>query len=267
MRNKIALFSILSLFFIVWDLFINIVIPNNELQRGYLTDTYGVVALVASILGLLVSVNWGGRSSYIGKALIFLSFGLLMQFFGNLSYTLIYYLTNIENPYPAFGEIFYVVSVPLYIVGIWYLAISSGALYRLKTNSGKFITMGITILLLVSSYLLFIYNKVDMSEPTLNIVLEYYYPLAQTLFVALAVCTYVLSTDLLGGIMRTRVLFILFALIFQYVADGVFLYNTRNDLWQPAGVSDLMFIISYYLMGLGLIMYENAAKRISNSGL
>lgn len=263
MRNKIVLFSIVSLFFIVWDLFINIVIPHNELQRGYLTDTYGVVALIASMLGLLVSTNWGGRSSYVGKALILLSSGLLMQFLGNLSYTLIYYLTNIENPYPAFGEIYYVLSVPLYVVGIWYLAISSGALYKLKTNSGKLLAIGITILLLGASYFIFIYNKVDMSEPALNIILEYYYPLAQTFFVALAVCTYVLSTDLLGGIMRTRVLFILFALIFQYFADGVFLYNTRNDLWQPAGVSDFMFIISYYLMGLGLIMYENAAKKIS----
>jgi hypothetical protein len=262
MRSKIFLFSTLSLFFIAWDLYINLAIPDNELQRGFLTDTYGVVALVAAIMGILVSRDWGGKYSFVGKALIFLSMGLLMQFLGNLSYTLIYYLTNIENPYPAFGEVFYVLSVPLYIFGIWYLGISSGALYKLKTKKGKTITICITITLLIASYLLFIYNKVDMSEPILSIVLEYYYPMAQTLFVALAICTFVLSTELLGGIMRARVLFILFALVFQYFADGVFLYNTRNDLWQPAGVSDLMFIFSYFLMGLGLILYENAAKKI-----
>ncbi len=265
MKNKMLILTFVSVFFILWGLYINFFLPADNLQSGYLTDTYGIIALIAAVFGYLVSKDWGGKNSVVGKALIYLSAGLLMQFLGNLSYTLIYYLTNIENPYPAFGEIFYMISAPLYLMGIWNLGVASGAKFSLSTRKGKLYAITITLALLIGSYFVFIHGRIDPTEPLLNRFLDIYYPLGQTLFVSLAICTYVLSTNLLGGIMRARVLFILFALIFQYFADGIFLYQTRNDMWQPAGLSDLMFIISYFLMGIGLVLYESAAHKISNT--
>jgi len=261
--NKIASLTVIAVVFIIWGLYINLFPGNESTQAGYLTDTYGFIALIAAIYGYIVSRSWGANNSLVGKSLLYLSAGLLMQFLGNLSYTLIYYLTNIENPYPSFGEVFYVASVPLYIIGIWNLAKSSGVKFTLETSMGKLYSVLIVAIGLAGSYVIFVSGQIQSNEPLLNRILDVYYPLGQALFVALAVCTYILSTNLLGGIMRTRVIFILFALTFQYFADAVFLYQTRQDSWQPAGVSDLLFIVSYFLMGLGLILYESAALKIS----
>src|SRR5581483_5234679 len=60
-------------------------IDNSVLE--WFSDTYGLMALIGALVGFNISKDWGGFRSYIGRAIIMFSLGLLLQEFGQLSYS------------------------------------------------------------------------------------------------------------------------------------------------------------------------------------
>ena len=108
-----------------------------------------------------------------------------------------------------------------------------------------------------ASYSLFLRNYDSQDLPFNIVFLDYVYPIGQAIFFSLALLIFYLTNNILGGVMRSRVLFILFSLLFQYIADSLFIFETRAETWYPGGPSDLMFVISYFLMTMALIRFEN----------
>lgn len=253
----------------LWSIIQFVAKTTDGTLNNFFADTYGILAGIGGLICLLIASKWDYLRSYVGKSVFFLAIGLLSQFLGQLSYTLLFYVYGIENAYPAFGEVFYLATIPLYIMGIWFIAKASGFTLNSRSYS-KYVSAVIVPSILMSiSYYLFLrtYDATDL--PFSIVFLDYVYPIGQALFVSLAIVTYYGTKDVLGGVMRQRVLFILFALVFQYVADSMFIYETRNEIWYAGGLSDLMFLISYYLMTLGLVQFDtesisNEAKNYTN---
>ncbi len=148
-------------------------------------------------------------------------------------------------------------SIPSYVIGIWYIAKSSGFNLGLKNPINRAVAFAIPLAMVVASYAIFL-RDYDPSqvENKFAVLLDYVYPIGQAVFVAMAISTYINTRKFLGGVMRDRVLFVLFALVFQYVADSLFIANTRSEVWYAGGISDLMFVISYFLMTMGLIQFD-----------
>ena len=91
-------------------------------ENNIYTLIYPALALIGGIIGCNAAQNWGGLKSSFGKAIYFLSFGLLAQFIGQAIYAYYIYVLHVEVPYPSFGDIGYFGSVLLYIVALFYLA-------------------------------------------------------------------------------------------------------------------------------------------------
>ncbi|MBI3274063.1 MAG: hypothetical protein HYZ69_02870, partial [Candidatus Colwellbacteria bacterium] len=78
-------------------------------------------------------------------------------------------------------------------------------------------------------------------------------------YVTLALATFLLSRKVLGGIMRGKVLFILLALLMQYIADYNFLYQAYSGAFGGFGVAnygDALYMIAYLVMTLGIIQLD-----------
>jgi hypothetical protein len=86
--------------------------------------------------------------------------------------------------------------------------------------------------------------------------LDFGYPLGQAIYVSLALLTYLLSTKTLGGIMKNKVLLILFALAVQYAADYNFLYQAYAETWSVSGYGDVIYLFAYFLMAVGLLQLK-----------
>lgn len=250
------LYSVIFIFYIVlWVLLFLLVPKHDSVLNDHFADTYGILAGLGGLAGLYVARTWGGFKSYVGKSVIFLSLGLLFQFLGQLSYTFLFYVFGNENAYPSFGEIFFLGSIPLYLLGIYYIAKASGFTLTFKSYKGKITAIAFPIVMLFISYFLFLRNYEAEGLPFSIVFLDYVYPLGQALFLSLAMLTYYFTKGVLGGVMRNRVIFILFSLFFQYIADSLFIYETRTEVWYAGGLSDLMFMLSYSLMTVGLIKF------------
>lgn len=260
MPKKNRLILIPSLIFVcylfLWFVIHIVVKTTDGVLNNAFADSYGILAGAGGIIALHIASKWEYLRSYVGKAIFYLSLGLLAQFLGQLSYTVLFYVYNIENAYPAFGEVFYLATIPLYIMGVWYIAKASGFTLNSKSYDKTASAVVIPAILLGISYYMF-FRTYDATDLPFSIVfLDYIYPIGQALFVSLAIVTYYATKKTLGGVMRERVLFILFALFFQYIADSMFIYETRSEIWYAGGLSDMMFLISYFLMTVGLIQFD-----------
>lgn len=231
--------------------------PNNELMQEIFTDTYGIVPVLAGVYGLTVAHKWGGFTSVMGKAVKFFSLGLLAQGFGQATYSVYYLVLGIEVPYPSIGDLGYFGSIPLYILGIYFLGKAAGMRISTKSLGPLVVSVLIPLLMLALSYVLFLSTyEVDPAAPLVTF-LDFGYPLGQALYISLAIMAYFLSRPVLGGVMKPRIIFVLLALVVQYLADFTFLYQVINDSWVAGGINDFMYLLAYAGMFYALVSLED----------
>lgn len=247
--------TFLFLFFTVWWMSLHF-LSASEFQNQVFSALYGIVALFGAVYGVHVALKWGGMKSLMGKSIIMFSLGLFAQEFGQLVYSFYNFFLHVPLPYPSIGDIGYFGSIPFYIWGVVLLAKISGIKLRNLSMGSVLQAVIIPFVILVVGYLLFLKDYVfDWSSP-LTIILDFGYPLGEAIYISLAILTYLLSRKVLGGIMRGKILFILFALLVQFLADYTFLYFSHYSTVIPGGVNDYIYLISYFLMSLALIQLK-----------
>lgn len=250
--------SVIFIAFTVFWVFLFFVERDSVYHATY-GSTYGILAGWAGVVGIMISRKWGGYKSIVGRAIVFFSLGLLAQFLGQVAYTFYIYYLQIDIPYPSIGDIGYFGSIPLYIYAVVMLTRASGVKLSKLSLTNKMFAVFIPVLMLIMSYFLLLRGyEFDWSAP-LAIFLDFGYPFGQAIYVSLAILTYMLSRSTLGGLMRGKVLFILFALLVQYLSDFSFIYLVRNDLWFVGGINDYIYLVSYFLMGIALIQLKTVS--------
>ena len=220
------------------------------------------MALWGGIWGIAIAQKWGGIRSVMGKTVILFSLGLLFQVFGQLAYAYLSFYIHIDVPYPSSGDIGYFGSIPLYIYGILLLAKASGVKIGLKSFESKIQAILIPLVMLVVAYFLFLQGyEFDWKDP-IKIFLDFGYPLGQAIYISIAFLTYLLSRNILGGIMKRKILFILFALCIQFLSDYTFLYQLSRGTWAVGGINDYMYLIAYFIMTLALLQLNTVLSKI-----
>jgi len=263
-QAKVAVL-IFAIFLVWWSILQIVGVKNLPLAADIFTVTYGIMALWGGLCGLYIAKKWGGIKSLMGKTIIMFSLGLLAQEFGQLAYTYYIYVQHIDIPYPSLGDLGYFGSIFFYLYGTYLLARTSGVKISLKNLSNKFQAIIVPIFMLGYSYMLFLRNyNFDWSKP-LTIFLDFGYPLGQSLYISLALLTFLLTRKILGGIMRDKIIFILIALLFQYLADFNFLFQNSRGTWTYSEYGDYLYFIAYFIMAIALLQLTTAIKQINSN--
>jgi hypothetical protein len=228
-------------------------------------SSYQVIALWGAVCGLFIGQLWGGTRSVIGRSIIAFSCGLLLQVFGQSVYSYYNLFAHIEAPYPSLGDIGYFGSIFAYLYGAFLLARASGVSVSLKSYRNQLLAVLLPILLLLTTYLIFLQGYVfDWAHPV-KVFLDFGYPLGQACYVSVAILTLLLSRKVLGGMMRGAVLLLLIALIVQYCSDFNFLYQANQNSWYVAGYGDYLYVVSYFLMSIALMYIGHVFSKIRES--
>jgi len=226
--------------------------------------SYQAVAIWGALWGLTIGRTWGGFRSVMGRAILAFSFGLLMQDFGQTVFFYYNMFASVEIPYPSIADVGYFGSIPFYIYGAVMLAQASGAKLSLKSLGGQLVALVVPLAMLAASYLLFLRDYAfDWSTPV-KIFLDYGYPFGQAIYVSFAILAFLLTQKTLGGTMKQRVLLILLALVVQYIADGNFLFQAAAGSWTASGYGDLLYLLAYFLMTIGLLNLHTHTVRSAN---
>jgi hypothetical protein len=236
---------------------------NNRQLWG---ATYQVLAWYGAIVGLLISKKWGGTKSQLGRIVLAFSIGLFLQCFGQIYSSYYVYSHAVESPpYPAIGDIGFFGSVLAYIYAVFLLSRVSGVGVTLKRLHNKIFAFLIPCIALASSYFYFLKGYEFEGVGPVQIFLDFGYPFGQAFYVSIAILALFMSRSVLGGIMRKPILLLIFALLFQYFSDVMFLYQAIHETWYVGNINDYLYASSYFIMLVSLIQIGRTFDKIKNS--
>lgn len=231
--------------------------------------SYWILPVFGGIVGLFISRKWGGHKSLLGKTILVLSVGLLLQSFGQIYSSYYVFFNNVESPpYPAIGDIGFFGSVLVYIYGVTLLSKLSGFNFSIRKIHNKIWAFIIPVSMLLLSYFLFLKGyEFDWSSwsSKIRVLLDFGYPLGQALYVSIAILSLLVSRNFLGGMLKRPISYLIFALIVQSLSDFVFIYQATTETWYVGGFNDYMYLTSYFLMTLSLIHMGSVFKKIKES--
>jgi hypothetical protein len=253
---SIGLFVFFVLYWILFQIFLTG--QSHHHHQIYTFSTlYGIMALWGTFCGLIIASKWGGFKSFFGRALIFLSIGLFLQEFGQLTYSYFYIVKQLQvADYPSLGDLGFFGTIPFYCIGVIYIAKVSGVGIYIKSLKRIIPSVLLTFSVLAAGYYLFLQEyTLDLSAPVKTF-LDFGYPFGSAIYISLAISTYILSHGALGGLMKNKIRFLIFALFVQFLADYTFLYQTSRSTWVDSGVNDLIYLIAYFCMTLALVNFN-----------
>jgi hypothetical protein len=252
--------------YVVWWVVINYTNGGNVegAVRDNYTDTYSIIALLGSIVGVTIAKKWGLLKSIFGKTLFYFSIGLLLQFFGQFTYALYFRIGHIELAFPNIGDLFYISTSFAYILAVYYLLKVVIIKKGIFTPRWVLITsLAATGVLAWLSYISFLNLAIQDERGLIYQVLNVAYPLVQAFYFILGFIALMQSKRLSGGKLFRPVSFILLALFVQYLADFTFLYTSYHQAWEAAGTNDLIYVLAYGFMIVAIIMVDRV--RISTT--
>jgi hypothetical protein len=220
---------------------------------------FGLIPLVGGFIGMLKANIWGGLRSAVGKAVFFISLGLLLWGLGESIWSYYNFFKHVPAPYPSLADVGFGPSIFFWIIGTIYLARASGAFLAIKRNTwAKLAVIAIPLLLLIPSYYIQVTlarggTIVPEGETLLKVILDIAYPLGDFLALTFAALVFTLSYKYFGGFYRRAILFILAGLAVMYCADSVFSYTTTKGTYYNADWGDLLLALGLFLMTFGIL--------------
>lgn len=238
-------------FFTIWWVFLQLFVDKDNIMYYIFSASYGLMALFGGICGLHTSFKWGGLKTLLGKAILIFSLGLFVQEFGQFIYSYYSIFQHIKAPYPSIGDIGYFGTIPFYVYGVILLAKSSGIKVGIQSFKKKIIALIIPITMLTIGYVLFLRGYTFNWKDPMKVFLDFGYPLGEAIYISIAIITFIFSRNILDGIMRSKALLVLIALVFQFLADYIFLYESSS--FYPGNYVDLVYLVAYFVMTVALL--------------
>src|SRR3990167_4693892 len=96
-----------------------------------------LIPFSGALFGLKNAKLWGGFNSAVGKSIIFLSLGTLTWSIGMLAWNYFIFIAKVEVPYPSWADAAFILSWPLWALGVVYLSKATGVKFALRSVKGK----------------------------------------------------------------------------------------------------------------------------------
>lgn len=253
---------------VLWWLVIFFLGLQDTIQNFLFGLVLSFIPFLGGVLGISLSRKWGFLSSTIGKSLFFLSAGLITWGIGTIIFAYYNLFLDIDVPYPSLADVAYIVSWPLWAIGIINLFHATGAKFQLRKVRGKILFFFIpAIVILVSSYLLFIVARGGevVSSEGIKLFFDLAYPIGDITILTLAVLLFSLSFNYLGGKYKTPILLILGGFVLNYIADFSFSYTTTIGTFFVANWIDLLFASTMFVLSLGVNLLDPKLRNIKEA--
>ena len=233
---------------------------SGELNYWY-SFLFGLIPFCGGVVGMLKSRIWGGLQSALGKAVFFVSLGLLLWGLGEMVWSYYNFFENVPAPYPSLADLGFAPSIFFWILGTAYLSIATGALFALrKSHKAKVLVVAVPLILLLPSYYLQVTLAkggvlIPSDETLLKTVLDIAYPFGDFLALTFAAVVFVLSYKYVGGMYRWAASFILAGLAVMYFGDSIFAYTTTKGTYYNANWGDLVLTSGLFLLTYGILAF------------
>lgn len=221
---------------------------------------YGLIPIFGGVMGFMKAEKWGLTKSKMGKALMFLSLGLITWGYGEMIWSYYNFVLKTEVPYPSWADASFIISWPLWSIGVIYLSFATGASFALKKRAGQLLLISIPIVAIALSYYLLVgvarQGSFEIAGGPLKVFFDLAYPIWDVVILTLAFLVYGLSFKYLGGRFKWPVLITLFGFVINYFADFGFSYTTTVETFYNGGWVDLLFASAMFVLSFGVNSFD-----------
>ena len=230
---------------------------KNHTQYGYIfAFAYGLIPLMGGGFGLRIAKKWGFFKSSMGKAVFFLSTSLISWGIGELIWSFYNFFLNANVPYPSWADAGFILTYPLWGIGMIYLGHASGAKFGLRKLGGKLFLIIVPIIILAFSWYLLVViargGSVTSGGGPLKVFFDIAYPVGDIIILTIAFLIYGLSFKYLGGRYKWPIIITLFGFFLEYFADFGFSYTTTINTFYNGCWVDLTFTTALFILSFGL---------------
>lgn len=248
--------SVYYLFILLWWFAIFLTDQKDSPTNFQFVFIYGLVPFSGGIFGILKSRDWGLFKSVLGKAVFFLSCGLITWSGGETIWSFYNLVLHVEIPYPSWADASFIISWPFWIIGIYFLSHAVGAKFGLRKRDGRLQLALIPIIAVIASYYLLIVvarqGSWTSGSGLLKVFFDFAYPILDVVILIEALLVYGLSLKFLGGRFKWPVRIILLGFAINYLADFSFSYTTTVGTYFNASWPDLLFASAMFILSVGI---------------
>ncbi len=266
-KKFLTVLATLFVFYMGWFLYLYITQTTSGGPANIYSNTYGIIPLIGGIYGFLLARRWGGFSSAVGRAVSFLSLGLITWGFGMVIWLYYNIILGVSVPYPSWADASFVISWPLWAIGIINLSRATGAKFELRKMEGKILLFVIpAVIIAISYYLLVVVARggvLTMPDSTLSpfmnqlkLFFDLAYPIGDVVILSLSILIYGLSFKYFGGLYRTAIYIVLAGFIANYFADFTFSYTTTLTTYYNGSLADVLFTMTMTLLSMGIVLLD-----------
>jgi len=258
----------------VFWIFLTIYTSHSVHPAGlYLQILLFIIPFLGALSGLRNAKLWGGFSSAVGKSITFLSLGTLTWSIGMLAWNYFIFMAKIEVPYPSLADVAFILSWPLWALGVVYLSRATGVKFALREARGKIILVVVPLLAIIASYYLLVVvargGVVELDGSNgLKLFFDLFYPIGTAIILAMALTFFSLSMNFLGGRYKTPITILILAFIVNYLADFTFSLSTTKGTYFNGHFVDFLFVTAMYLLSMSLSLmtpHSSSARGISSN--
>lgn len=228
---------------------------------------YALMPFIGGIAAIRGYQEWGGLSTILGKAILFLGLGLFMWGFGKIAWVYYAAIPGIQDA--SLPNWFFAPSVFLYTIGTIYLSLTTGIRLSLKFTSGRiFAIITPLVVFVLAYYVLFslphngTVSVIENKDAILDTIFNVAYPIGDAVSLAVAAVVAGLSFRYLGGLYKTEIVFILAGLAGMFAADSYFAYSTLSGTTSIGGTGDLIYAFALFLLTCGLLGFNKFRKAV-----
>lgn len=260
MRNMFRL--LLHFAFSFYLLFYIFVFFRQDIRFANLfTDSFYVIELFAFGAAVLVSKEWYYLETHVGSAFLSFASSFLLQFLGHLSYTLVFLISGVENPYLNLGDAFFILSSCMFLTGCFIL-LREGFVFSGIRNRWLFYGFVAFVSCCVVLVLLLLLTVVgDEVSSIYRALMEIVLPVLEILLIAVLTVYLFYCNYLYLGSFRFNFLVMSVAFTLLFLNDMLFYFQTYTNSWSPAGLNDLLYLIVYYLQSVSVVGIANKLYR------
>lgn len=246
---------VIFLFMLVWFTVVNIIGLRETVWSHIYSLLLAIVPGMGGCIGLYRMRQWGGYKSIIGKAVFFISMGLVAWSLGSWVWTYYNFFLGVEAPYPSWADIFYFQIYFFWGAGLLVLSNITSVESSGSNLKEKVIFFCIPIVMAIVTYFLLF---LDLHGGQLNyanlpkVFVDLYYPLGDVAVLTIIVLSSGATFNFLGERLKLPIMLLIIGFMINYIADFYLAYTTQIGTYYVGSTSDLLFTISMFILSLGL---------------
>lgn len=232
-----------------------------------------IIPLLGGLFGFINSYRWGGLRSRLGQSLFFIAAGLTTWGLGQCYWSYVTIRGYTEVPYPSFADVGYIISWPLWTIGIVLLALAAGARFTMRKHAPVKLyswVFGVAAVIIAASYWLLIvvarHGLALAGESPIRLFFDLAYPVGDVVILTIAALTGTVLFRYLGGRYRLAIGLILLGYALNYLTDFTFSYVTTAETYYNGHFVDLMFPTVMTVLSIGLAALEPPKVSMESAG-